>query len=112
MYKLTKPRGMLAGVILENTETKVTINLGGISIKMLEILKDEGYSKEEGTLNNSDIWDLDISAEAKDKLAKLAMPMKKPIRDQKKKPEDQVNNAATPDGEVDVFNLIYGNVDY
>ena len=110
MYALTKPTGMLSNVTLENTTTKMTINLGRITVSILSILKEEGYSKEDGNLDVSASWDIKISAEAKDKLARLAMPMKKPIRDQKKKPEDKVNRP-TPGADVDLFNLIYGSVE-
>lgn len=110
MYKVTKSKGSGQNVILMNTDTAASINLGRISIKILDIIKEDGYSAEAGTITMTDEWDLKISSEAKDKLARLAMPMSKPIRDQRKKPKEKTEHKSTS-GDVDIFNLIYGNVD-
>jgi nucleoid-associated protein YgaU len=108
MYSITKGRGSSQNVILTNTDTMGSINLGKITIPMLDILKRD-LTEE---LVIAEEWTLNVSAEAASELSKLAMPMKKPIRDQSKKKEektsvqDRVNN-----GEVDLFNLIYGAVE-
>lgn len=109
MYKLIKEKGSTLNVNILNEDTGSSLNLGIVTVPMLNILKDGGYYTDTDTVR--DEWDMEISAETVDKLKVLAMPMKKPIRDQKKKPEVKVNNSATP-GETDIFNLIYGNVDY
>lgn len=110
MYKVTKGRGSGQNVILTNTDTLGSINLGKITIPMLDII-DVTY-KEDLTkkLVVAEEWEFSVSAETASKLSKLAMPMKKPIRDQKKKPEDKVNRPA-PGADVDLFNLIYGSVE-
>ena len=108
--QVTKLNGHGQNVILTNEDTGASLNLGRITIRMLEILKEDGYTTEDKTLETAEEWDLKVSTEVATKLSKLAMPMKKPIRDQRKKPEDKparVNNS----GETDLFNLIYGNVD-
>lgn len=110
MYKVIKSKGSSSNVSLMNTDTAMSINLGRITVKMLDIIKEDGYSTEAGTITMTEEWDLKISPEAKDKLARLAMPMSKPIRDQRKKPEEKTTRP-TPGGDIDIFNLIYGNVD-
>ena len=108
MYSITKAKGLYQNVVLTNVDTMGSINLGKISIPMLDIIKEE-ITEE---LITADEWALNVSSETASKLSKLAMPMKKPIRDQRKKKEektsvqDRVNN-----GEVDLFNLIYGAVE-
>ena len=48
-----------------------------------------------------DKWNLSVNSEdTKEKLRKLAMPMKKPIRDQRKEKEEKKI--------VDVLDIIYG----
>jgi len=106
MYSITKSKGSNQNVILTNTDTMANINLGKITIPMLDMIKEDLTTE----LTMAEEWTLNVSAEAASKLSKLAMPMKKPIRDQKKKPEDKVNRPA-PGADVDLFNLIYGSVE-
>lgn len=108
--QITKLKGYGQNVILTNEDTGASLNLGRITMKMLDILKEDGYTTEDKTLETAEEWDLKVSVGVATELSKLAMPMKKPIRDQRKKPEEvtaKVNNS----GETDLFNLIYGRVD-
>ena len=100
MYKVRKEKGRLETVSIENTETSASINLGNISMKMLDILKEAGYSTEEETLMLGDKWDIEISNETKDKLAHLALQMKRPNRS-----KQAVTTKKQP---VDVLDLIFG----
>lgn len=108
--QVTKLKGYGQNVILTNEDTGVSLNLGRITMKMLDILKEDGYTTEDKTLETAEEWNLKVSVEVATELSKLAMPMKKPIRDQRKKPEEKTARP-TPGGDVDIFNLIYGNVD-
>lgn len=109
MYKVRKDMYSTSNVFVENTDTLASINIGRITIKVLEILADEGY-KTDCSLNVRDTWDLDISAEAASKLSKLAMPMKKPIRDQRKV---TVENEQPEDNKhVDAMDVMLGLASY
>ena len=114
-YKVTKLRGAAQNVFLENTATAVSVNLGRISVSILNILAEDGiHIGPERDISMSDEWNIEVSAEAKDKLKRLAMPMKKPIRDQRKKKEETEDKPkATPKitADTDLFDLIYGSVE-
>ena len=109
MYRVVKERGNNVNVFVENTETKKSLNIGRLSMDILKILEDAGYKfgTAPGETNLKDAWQLPISGERKDQLAKLAMRMSKPIRDQRKKPASE-QAATTPDGVPDLFDLIFG----
>lgn len=112
MYKVVKDIGASENVYLQNTETMAELNLGRITPKLCKILSGDGYIFEidtdtsviDSAIKLKDKWDLSISNEIKEDLRKLAMPMRKPIRDQRKvkdtpKPEKKV---------VDMLDIIYG----
>ena len=109
MYKIVKEYGTSENVYLQNTDTMAEINLGRMTPTMIHILEADGYTfetiteKEGEKILLKEKWNLKVSDEVKEQLRKLAMPMKKPIRDQSKKATD------TPKKEiVDVLDIIYG----
>ena len=90
------------------------INLGRITTTICEILKEDGYifettfdmdTKPEDIIAYKDAWSLKVSEDTKDKLRKLAMPMKKPIRNQSKTKENKPKKEKEI---VDVLDIIYG----
>ena len=106
MYKIVKDIGNTENVYLQNTDTMAEINLGRITPTMMHILEEDGYKFGDfdhtvGAITLKEKWMLNVSEETKDKLRRLAMPMKKPIRDQskKEKPKKEI---------VDVLDIIYG----
>lgn len=108
MYKVIKTKGYNGDVTVSNTDTLTTINLGKISIPILNILKEGGYYKEDSDdLKPQDEWDLEVNKEAAEKLAKLAMPMKKPIRNQSKKPQQETDNK-----KIDAMDVLLGLAKY
>lgn len=108
MYKVIKDIGASENVYLQNTETIAELNLGRVTPALCRILEKAGYSVGEmytGTvINLKDKWDLSISDEIKEDLRKLAMPMRKPIRDQRKV-KDTPKSEKQP---VDMLDIIYG----
>lgn len=108
MYRVTKEPGTKENVYLQNTDTMAEINLGRITSGLLRILEIDGY-KFDGTddaITLKEKWTLKVSEEVKEQLRKLAMPMKKPVRDQRKvKPQEEKKEVKQP---VDILDIIYG----
>lgn len=109
MYRVSKEPGTTENVYLQNTDTMAEINLGRVTPRLLRILAIDGY-KFDGTddaLTLKEKWTLKVSNEVKDKLRKLAMPIKKPIRDQRKvKPQEEEKKETKQP--VDLLDIIYG----
>ena len=106
MYKIIKDVGVAENVYLQNTDTMAELNLGRITPHLISILSKDGYKFEsvtddDETISMADRWNLTVnSEETKEALRRLAMPMKKPIRDQRKEKEEKKI--------VDVLDIIYG----
>lgn len=100
MYKICKDIGATENVFLKNTDTMAEINLGRVTPGLCRILEKDGYDFSDPGIVRTE-WDFKVSPEVKDELRKLAMPMKKPIRDQSKKVEPKKEI-------VDVLDIIYG----
>ena len=111
MYRVNKEPGTKENVYLQNTDTMAEINLGRITLGLLRILETDGY-KFDGTddaITLKEKWTLKVSDEVKDELRKLAMPMKKPVRDQRKVKPQQEEKKETKQP-VDLLDIIYGLV--
>lgn len=114
MYRVNKEYGTSENVYLQNTDTMAEINLGRATTTMMDILEKDGHKfslihpsddiSECITLKEK--WTLKVSDEVKEQLRKLAMPMKKPIRDQRKVKEEKKENKQP----VDLLDIIYGLV--
>lgn len=113
MYRVNKEYGTSENVYLQNTDTMAEINLGRATTTMMDILEKDGHKfslihpsddiSECITLKEK--WTLKVSDEVKEQLRKLAMPMKKPIRDQRKvKVEEKKETKQL----VDLLDIIYG----
>lgn len=115
MYRISKDKGNNQNIILTNVETKASVMIGKLSTAIMGILEKEvefGESKEH-TIKLKDKWDFAVSDEAGRELAKMASPIKKPIRHQSKTASEQtqpVQRKKTKSGRevVDVFDLIFG----
>lgn len=113
MYRVNKEIGTSENVYLQNTDTMAEINLGSATTTMMDILEKDGHKfslihpsddiSECITLKEK--WTLKVSDEVKDELRKLAMPMKKPIRDQRKVKQEEKKETKQP---VDLLDIIYG----
>lgn len=106
MYRVVKEMGNTENVYLQNTDTMAEINLGRVTAGIKHALRKDGYKfktiDEEDGLTLKEKWNLKVSDEVKDELRKLAMPMNKPVRDQRKKVEEDEKQP------VDVLDIIYG----
>ena len=110
MYRVNKEPGATENVYLQNTDTMAEINLGRVTPGLLRILEIDGYkfASTDDAITLKEKWTLKVSEEVKEQLRKLAMPMKKPIRDQRKvKPQEEKKETKQP---VDLLDIIYGLV--
>ena len=110
MYRVNKEPGATENVYLQNTDTMAEINLGRVTPGLLRILEIDGYKFDstDDAITLKEKWTLKVSDEVKEQLRKLAMPMKKPIRDQRKvKPQEEKKETKQP---VDILDIIYGLV--
>ena len=108
MYRVSKEPGITENVYLQNTDTMAEINLGRATTGLLRILEIDGYKFDstDDAITLKEKWTLKVSEEVKEQLRKLAMPMKKPIRDQRKvKPQEEKKETKQP---VDLLDIIYG----
>ena len=105
MYRVIKEKGNNVNVFVENTESKKSLNIGRLSMEMIKILEEAGFTfgTGYGDIVMRDKWVMEVNTDTKDKLSKLAMKMSKPIRDQSKKSEQK-----TADTVPDLFDLIFG----
>ena len=109
MYRVSKELGATENVYLQNTDTMAEINLGRVTPGLLRILETDGYKFDdtEDAITLKKKWTLNVSDEVKDELRKLAMPMKKPVRDQRKvKPQQEEKKEVKQP--VDLLDIIYG----
>ena len=111
MYRVSKELGATENVYLQNTDTMAEINLGRITPGLLRILEIDGYKFDstDDAITLKEKWTLNVSDEVKDELRKLAMPMKKPVRDQRKVKPQQEEKKETKQP-VDLLDIIYGLV--
>lgn len=114
MYKLLKDKGNNSNVILEKTSTKECIIIGKLSMEILKLLEDkEGlvFDKDKSeALDLRTSWILDISEDTAKALSKMTMKMKKPIRDQKKKPSEQPSEKNNK--KIDALDVLLGLASY
>lgn len=115
MYRINKDKGNNQNITLINVETKTSIIIGKLTMAIMGILEKEVEFDEsrEHTIKLKDKWDFTVSDEAGKELAKMASPIKKPIRNQSKAASEQtqsVQRKKTKSGRevVDVFDLIFG----
>ena len=104
MYRVNKEVGTSENVFLQNTDNGAELNLGRITPTMIHILEEDSYKFDDTdeTITLKEKWTLNVTEATKDKLRKLAMPMNKPIRDQRKKVEEDKKQP------VDILDIIYG----
>lgn len=106
MYKVLKAEGSSANVIIENTETKANIMIGKLTRTIIDTIR-EGKTDDFTIPEYSSIWNFEVNKETALKLAGLVSTIKKPMRDQRKKPTEDKKEIKITSG-VDAFDLIYG----
>lgn len=114
MYRVVKEKGNNVSILIENVESKKTLNIGRITMEIIKILEEAGFTfgTAPGDTTMKEAWNLEITSDTKDKLSKLAMRMSKPVRDQSKKATaSSTSEQKITSGEVpDLFDLIFGAV--
>ena len=118
MYRINKDKGNNQNITLTNVETKASVIIGKLTMGIMRILEKEVEFDEtkEHTIKLTDKWDFTISDEAGKELAKMASPIKRPIRAKTSRPStaseqtQPIQRKTTKSGRevVDVFNLIFG----
>ena len=108
MYKVLKEKGNNSNITLENQETKASIVLGRISMPILDILKEAGYAFDGVTASVKDEWNYDVTEEVGKELAKQAMKMNRPVRDQSKKAKEPKKD----NKHIDAMDVLLGLANY
>ena len=120
MYRINKDKGNNQNITLTNVETKASVIIGKLTMDIMRILEKEVVFDEtkEHTIKLKDKWDFTISDEAGKELAKMASPIKRPVRTKTtSRPSSSTSEQTQPiqrkttkSGRevVDVFDLIFG----
>ena len=120
MYRISKDKGNNQNITLTNVETKASVIIGKLTMSIMGILEKEVEFDEtkEHTIKLTDKWDFTISDEAGKELAKMASPIKRPVRAKTtSRPSTAESEQAQPNQRkttksgrevVDVFELIVG----
>lgn len=120
MYRINKDKGNNQNITLTNVETKASVIIGKLTMSIMRILEKEVEFDEtkEHTIKLKDKWDFTISDEAGKELAKMASPIKRPVRAKttsrpstaESEQAQPIQRKTTKSGRevVDVFDLIFG----
>ena len=118
MCRISKDKGNNQNITLTNVEAKASVIIGKLTMDIMRILEKEVEFDEskEHTIKLKDKWDFTISDEAGKELAKMASPIKRPIRAKTSHPStaseqaQPIQRKTTKSGRevVDVFDLIFG----
>ena len=118
MYRINKDKGNNQNITLTNVEAKASVIIGKLTMDIMRVLEKEVEFDEskEHTIKLKDKWDFTVSDEAGKELAKMASPIKKPIRAKTSRPStaseqtQPIQRKTTKSGRevVDVFDLIFG----
>ena len=118
MYRINKDKGNNQNITLTNVETKASVIIGKLTMAIMGVLEKEVEFDEtkEHTIKLKDKWDFTISDEAGKELAKMASPIKRPVRAKTSRPStaseqtQPIQRKTTKSGRevVDVFDLIFG----
>ena len=120
MYRISKDKGNNQNITLTNVETKASVIIGKLTMSIMGILEKEVEFDEtkEHTIKLTDKWDFTISDEAGKELAKMASPIKRPVRTKTtshssssaSEQAQPIQRKTTKSGRevVDVFDLIFG----
>ena len=120
MYRINKDKGNNQNITLTNVETKASVIIGKLTMDIMRILEKEVEFDEskEHTIKLKDKWDFTVSDEAGKELAKMASPIKRPVRAKttsrpstaESEQTQPIQRKTTKSGRevVDVFDLIFG----
>lgn len=107
-YQIIKAKGNNANVILENVVTKSSVIIGKLTMDIIRVLQEKEGLKfgdtDDDTISLRGEWRFTVGAETGTELARMAMPITKPKRDQSKKKTEQKENKK----ELTALDIIYG----
>lgn len=103
MYLLIKDEGNNANITIINQETKSSVIIGKVTFELLSMLDEAGIKK--GKENLRDAWRFEIPDEIGRKLASRAFILKKPIKDQTHKKNEQ-------NKKIDAMDVLLGLANY
>lgn len=124
MYRVIKEAGVSANVFIEDTELKRTINLGRITVKIIETIHEmEGFvfnTPHPDAIQYIDAWNLPVSYDTWVMLASKALTMKKPVRTKKNIAEtitveeilNKTKSEQTPPKKIDAWDVLFGRASY
>ena len=81
MYRVIKEKGNNVNVFVENTESKKSINIGRLSMEMIKILEEAGFTfgTGDGDIAMRDKWVMEVNTDTKDKLYKQELKYHIPL---------------------------------
>lgn len=111
MYAVRKARGSGAVITVVNTDKGSSVIIGKPTMTILEMLDKEGYSPRTPDpakhIELRDEWDIEVTEEFANELARRALTMKRPPR--RTKTEQDVKRSSHDSKEpVDLFDLVFG----
>lgn len=110
MYKVRKERGYSANLTLENTDTMANLIIGRVTMEILKILRDAGHKViGEDELMLQDPWEFEVNEDVAKELSRYAMPIRKPIRDQRKVKAEEPKKS---NKEIDAMDVLLGLANY
>lgn len=110
MYRVLKPHGATMPVMVENTETRASVNIGPVTSIIIRMLEEDGHKFDTDKPFLRDEWSINVSEETGKTLAKMAFTMKKPIRDQRKVKSEQ--DVPKSNQEIDAMDVLLGLAKY
>ena len=109
MYKVVKEKGHNTTVSVENTDAHTSIDIGRLTMDIIDKLEKAGHKIGDGGISMTDEWSLAVDEGTAKELAAKAMSMKKPVRDQSKKPKSLFKK---PNKEIDAMDVLLGLAKY
>ena len=103
MYRVLKARGHGANVVVENTDTRANVIVGKITMDIIHTMKESGITPPEP----QEEWNVEVNKDTAVALSKMAMKMKKPIRDQRKPETKKEANK-----HIDAMDVMLGLANY
>jgi hypothetical protein len=114
-YEVIKERGNNGQVTIINTDTKASINIGRLTLEIINTLREqEGISFEEDTkdtlhLELKDAWKIEVKDEVGKKLASFASKIHSP---KKTKTSSGNTEQSSPKIKIDALDVLLGRASY
>ena len=111
MYAVRKARGSGAVITIVNTDRDSSVIIGPPNMSILDVLSKEGYSTStpdpKKHIELREEWDIEVTEELANELARKALSMKRPPR-RAKTERDAKRSSHDSKTPVDLFDLVFG----